>query len=139
MARSSVNYLKLRTLGSPPSPVVQSLTASSLGLYPYFTLNCSSSGSAATEVMWTLDNQPINADSQFHVTFQMLRDGTTSSYDNLLSVLSGSVNDYSGQYGCTVRNRFNSATHQVNLLGNEFSLINYSVHSALSTRIFYRH
>ena len=84
----------LYTLGSPPSPVVQSLTASSQGLYPYFALNCSSSGSASTEVEWTLDSQPVDVDGQIYVTFQMLRDGTTSSYDNLLVVLSGDVNDF---------------------------------------------
>ena len=98
--------------------MVQSLTASSLGIYPYFTLNCSSNGSAATEVVWTLDSQTISVDGQTYATFQILRDGTTSSYDNLLVVLSGSVNDFSGQYGCTITNQFSSDTQRVNFRGN---------------------
>ena len=105
-------------IGSPPPPIiVQSLAASSLGIYPYFTLNCSSSGSAATEVAWTLDGQRVDADGQIYAAFQILRDGTTSSYDNLLVVLIGNVNDLSGQYGCTVTNQFSSASQEVNFQG----------------------
>ena len=105
--------------GSPPPLIVQSLTASSLGLYSYFTLNCSTSGSAATEVIWTDGGQPINADSRVHDTYQILRDGTTSSYDNLLVVANGNINNNSGRYSCTVRNTFGaSATREVTFVGN---------------------
>ena len=99
-------------------PVIESLAASSLGIYPYFTLNCSSSGSAATEVAWTLDGQHVNADGHTRNVVQILRDGTTSSYDNLLVVLQGNVNDFSGQYGCTVTNQFSSDTQETNFRGN---------------------
>ena len=68
--------------------------------------------------MWTLDSQPVNVDGQTYTAFQILRDGTTSSYDNLLVIVSGSVNDLSGQYGCTVTNQFSSDTQQVNFRGN---------------------
>ena len=99
-------------------PVVQSLAVSSLGLYPYFTLNCSSSSSAATEVVWTEDGQPINVDGQVYGTFQILREGTTSSYDNLLVVRISDVNEHSGQYSCTVRNSFGSAMQETSFRGN---------------------
>ena len=110
-------------IGSPPLPAVQSLAASSLGLYPYFTLNCSSSSSAATEVMWTEDGQLINVDGQIYDTFQILREGTTSSYDNLLVVRISDVNEHSGQYGCTVRNSFGSAMQETTFLGNIFFVL----------------
>ena len=99
-------------------PAIESLAASSLGIYPYFTLNCSSSGSAATEVAWTLDGQRVNVDGHTQNVVQILRDGTTSSYDNLLIVLQGNVNDFSGEYGCTVTNQFSSDTRETNFRGN---------------------
>ena len=72
----------------------------------------------ATNVTWTLDNQPVDVDGQTHTSFQILRDGPTSSYDNLLVVLTGNVNDLSGVYGCTVINQFGSDLQQVNFRGN---------------------
>ena len=110
--------IHIYTSGSPPSPVIQSLTASSQGIYPYFTLNCSSSGSAATKVSWTLDGQPVNTDDQIYAVYQILRDGTTSSYDNLLVVLQKNVNDFSGQYSCTIINLFDSDTQENNFHGS---------------------
>ena len=105
---------------SPPQPVVQMLAATSLGLYPHFTLNCSStwSGSAATEVEWTVDNQTLNLSSQSYNAFQLLRDGTTSTYDNLLVILISDVNEYSGQYCCSVKNSFDTASKETTFVGN---------------------
>ena len=102
---------------SPPQPVVQMPTASSLGLYPHFTLNCSSSGSAATEVEWTLDNQPVDLSRQIYNSIQLLRDGSTSTYDNILVVSISDVNEYSGKYGCSVRNSFGIASEEATFVG----------------------
>ena len=68
--------------------------------------------------MWTEDNLTINVDGQVYDTFQILREGTTSSYDNLLVVWISDVNEHSGQYGCTVRNSFGSAMQETTFLGN---------------------
>ena len=100
--------------------MVQSLSASSQGLYLHFTLNCSSSVSAATEVTWTKDSQPLNIDNLLYRTIQILRDGTNSSYDNLLLVTTTDVNEHSGQYGCTVRNGFGNGTRSATFLGSNF-------------------
>ena len=111
MIHSVMTLLRKLTLpvGSPPPPVVQSLAASTQGLYPHFTLNCSSSNSAATEILWTEGNQPLNSSEQPYTMVQLVRSGTTSTYDNLLQI-STNVNELSGQYGCSIRNSFGSAT-----------------------------
>ena len=105
---------------SSPQPVIQSLSASSLGLYSHFTLNCSSGASAATEVTWTKDSQPLTIDNRVYSTFQILMEGTRSSYDNLLVVAISDVNEHSGQYDCTIRNSFGSDTQSATFLGIYF-------------------
>ena len=105
--------------GSPPVPVVQPLAASTMNIYPFFTINCSSSASAATEVVWTKDSQLLNIDSRMYGTVQILREGTTSSYDNLLIVYGSDMNEHSGEYGCTVTNSFGSTTKTAAFHGNK--------------------
>ena len=109
---------------SPPQPAIQSLTASSLSLYPSFTLNCSSSGSAASEVSWSIDDRPLDTSGQpLYTTFQLLRDGTTSTYDNLLVISISNVDEYSGQYGCSVRNGFGSVAQEANFSGKCLAIL----------------
>ena len=121
------SYLYYTSIGSsPPQPAISSLTASSQGFYPYFTLNCSSSGSAATEVSWSVDNRPLDLDTRdqpAYNTFQLLRDGTTSTYDNLLVTLLSDVDEYSGQYGCSVRNGFGSVSQEANFSGKCLAIL----------------
>lgn len=102
---------------SPPQPVIHSLMASSQGLYPFFTLNCSSSDSAPTEVTWQEDGQIITADILNHSTVQILRNGRSSSYDNLLVIYNSDVNENSGRYSCAIDNAFGSVTQEETLLG----------------------
>ena len=112
-------YIVLLLGSSLPVPVVLSLAASSSGLYPQFTLNCSSSVSAASEVVWTMESRPLNLSNEVgYNSFQLLRDRTSSTYDNLLVVSLSSVDDYSGQYGCSVRNSFGSASQEATFVGN---------------------
>lgn len=67
--------------------------------------------------MWTEDSQPISVDGQVYGTLQLLREGTTSTYDNLLVVFISDVNEYSGQYGCFINNSFGSANQEATFLG----------------------
>lgn len=100
-----------------PQPVIQSLTASTQGLYPFFTLNCSSSNSAPTQVAWQRDGQILTPNTLNYSTTQILKDGRSSSYDNLLVIYTSNVNENSGQYGCTIENAIGSVTREVNIIG----------------------
>ena len=63
-------------------------------------LNCSSTGSPASTVVWTKDGSTL-PNYLVHATTQILRDGTTASYDNLLEV-SGSYSAIIGVYSCII-------------------------------------
>ena len=81
-------------------------------------MNCSSSGSAASEVVWTVDSRPLNVSDEIgYDTVQILRDGSTSTYNNLLVVSLSNMEEYSGQYGCSVRNSFGSAMQENTFIG----------------------
>lgn len=64
-----------------------------------FTLNCSSQVTPATFVIWRKDNQVISEATEE----QILRDGASSTYDNLISIDS-TPNDIIGTYTCSVLN-----------------------------------
>lgn len=98
-------------------PSVVSLTASSVGLYRYFTLNCTTSGSAASQVTWEMDGIPLVDDGLIYDFIQILREGTTSTYDNLLINYVSSVNAYSGNYACAVKNNFGNSSRQTTFYG----------------------
>ena len=52
----------------------------------------------------------MNFSEQLYTMVQLVRSGTTSTYDNLLQISTNNVNELSGQYGCSIRNSFGSAT-----------------------------
>ena len=47
----------------------------------------------------------------------ILREGITSTYDNLLIFYANNVNEYSGEYGCTVRNALGSSSEVTTIRG----------------------
>ena len=64
-----------------------------------FTLNCTSTDSPATTVLWTKDGEVLSDDAEY----QILRDGATATYDTLLSVDS-TPEELVGAYTCSVLN-----------------------------------
>lgn len=63
-------------------------------------LNCTSTGSPAMTVVWRKDGASLPSDLVY-TTAQVLRDGTSAAYDNLLEI-SGSYSDIVGIYNCII-------------------------------------
>ena len=85
-----------------------------------FTLNCSSTGSPATTVTWTMDGETLSNNNTYQM-MQLLRDATTATYDNLLTV--NVQPQYSvGTYTCSVDNSISEPTQQTLALEGEWTL-----------------
>lgn len=84
-------------------PLVTSLSARESNDTSVFTLNCSSTYSPATRVIWTKDSEVLPE----YVTYQIMRDGLTTAYDTLLDI-QADVDGLIGTYTCMV---INSAGH----------------------------
>lgn len=67
-----------------------------------FTLNCTSTGSPPTNLTWTKDGQVIASDDNYEV-IQVLRDGVSTTYDNILKVHS-QLSEIIGTYTCIIEN-----------------------------------
>ena len=63
-------------------------------------LECVSTGSPATTVVWSMDGTGLQSDD-FEYATQILSNGTTATYTNIVS-LAGILCTLSGTYGCTV-------------------------------------
>ena len=87
-----------------------------------FTLNCTTSGSPPTTVTWLKDGSTLTNDETFQTT-QILRNGTTSTYDNLLMVVSGPIGVI-GTYVCRVSNDISPDTQESTTLRGECSVKN---------------
>ena len=82
---------------------ILSLEASSSSLYPAFMVNCTSTGSVATAVRWFKSGQLLTSGILYEMV-QILRDGVTSKYNNLLLVHTPFINERTGEYRCEVSN-----------------------------------
>ena len=82
-----------------------------------FTLNCTSTDSPATTVIWTKDNEMLS-DSD---AYQILRDGSTATYDNFLTI-DATPDELVGTYACSVLNSAGqSNVESVNIQGKLFN------------------
>ena len=81
------------------------------------TLNCISTGSPVTNVIWRKDGYSLVNDSSY-VTTQVLTNGITATYDNLLSI-SAPPSELIGEYSCIVHDSLgrNSETSTIQLNG----------------------
>ena len=80
------------------APTVSSLRAVSSNS-SLFTLDCASTGSPATTVIWTKDGNLLST----YLTYQILRDGVAATYDNFVEIDADLV-DLPGTYSCRVLN-----------------------------------
>ena len=76
------------------------------------TLNCSSSGSPAATVVWT-KNSVVLSDGNYSLT-QILRDGTTAAYDNLIAA-NATPTELVGLYSCVVHDTLGHNSEVVTL------------------------
>ena len=95
------NYANYTILFISVSVSISSLEESTFS-YDTFTLNCTSTNSPATTVTWTRNGATVTG-STYQLT-QLLRDGVTATYDNLL-VVDGEPDEITGTYTCSVANR----------------------------------
>ena len=85
------------------------------------TLTCISTGGLATNVTWARNDALIISDSAQQ---QVVVDGATGTYHNLLTINSTEIRDYSGNFTCTVsNNRGTSNTSSVDLSGEKDTLL----------------
>ena len=90
----------------PPTAL---LTLSSLTYDPDTrTLNCTSTGSPATNVTWTKDGGTLTANGTAYSMTQTLTDRSASTYENVLTL--PTTGDISGMYGCQVGNALGDST-----------------------------
>ena len=80
-----------------------------------FTLNCTSTSSPATTVIWSKNSRILTTNETYRMT-QILRDGSSSTYDNFLTILS-SPSDLLGTYRCTVVNSLGSSNYPITIQG----------------------
>lgn len=82
------------------------------------TLNCSSTGSPARNVIWRKDNIVLTNDSSY-TTSQILRYGISATYDHFLDVHAAPV-ELVGVYSCVVHDSLgrNSQTSTIEVYGN---------------------
>ena len=90
-----------------------------------------------------MESRPLNLSNEVgYNSFQLLRDRTSSTYDNLLVVSLSRVDDYSGQYGCSVRNSFGSTSREATFVGNLAIINNITVLSIINmlfTKLYILH
>lgn len=82
-----------------------------------FTLNCTSTGSPPTNVTWIKDDEVITDDDSYEV-IQTLRDGVTTTYDNILKVHL-SLSDIIGTYTCMIDNSVSTPIEQTIRIGGK--------------------
>ena len=85
------------------------------GHSPNFTLNCTSTGSPATTVIWRKDEMVLSNGGQYEMT-QTLQDGVTATYKNILAV-SGTPSALLGVYSCSILNEIGTATRNITING----------------------
>lgn len=76
-----------------------------------FTLKCTSTGSPPTIVIWMKDGTLLENNGIYQM-FQILRNGTTATYDNYLLVNSTS-STLPGTYSCTIANLLGTSTTDI--------------------------
>ena len=89
------------------------------GVNSIFTLNCTSTGSPATTVIWTKDGEQLSMDRVYE-TFQFLESRLTATYVNHLSVNSGPYG-VTGEYNCIVENSLGNTSEITLVTGTVIS------------------
>lgn len=101
-------------------PVVITSLEESIGTT--FTLNCISAGSPASNVTWMKDGDVIAVNNTFEMV-QILQDGVTAEYNNLLKVYL-EPSDVLGNYTCVVENSVSEpAIQSLPVEGNDLVLL----------------
>ena len=95
-------------------PTITSLESTS-NFGPLFTLNCITSGSPASSVTWRKDGELLSESGTYRMS-QILQNGATATYFNLLEVNSGPY-AITGEYSCLVSNTLGTDTRNTTIEG----------------------
>ena len=82
------------------SPVEFQLLSHAYDYPPTFTVTCISRAFPPTRLEWTLNGSPLDLSSNSFSSSQQMRDASSSTYYNILTVSGASE----GQYSCSVAN-----------------------------------
>ena len=88
---------------SPAAPTISDLEFDAASR----TLTCTSTGSPATTVTWTMDGDALTVDGTTYSMTQNVTDRSASTYENVLTIGSEVMNIV-GNYTCTVSNALGS-------------------------------
>ena len=101
------------------TPSVTSLGLIDSGNTSVFTLNCTSTDSPATTVIWTKGGEVLSEDA----VYQILRDRETSTYDNFLVINNSTPDELVDIYTCSVLNSVGiSNMESVNIQGMLYTI-----------------
>lgn len=94
-----------------------------------FSLNCSSSGSPATSVVWKRDGNVVTLNISYVAT-QFLRNSERATFDNTLLVQL-SIADILGNYTCVVQNKISPASSTtIDIEGQNIYLFMFTIFEA---------
>lgn len=88
----------------------------------HFRLICTSTKSAATTVIWTKDGTILTIDGSPYLSYQVVTDRRTSTYNNVLTSVGDSSSD-EGNYTCTVSNGFGSGSRDIRIGGLSTNMV----------------
>ena len=108
-----IQYSWLHTEELRVMPLQFELTSELNATTPTYSLTCTSTGSPATIVTWTVNNRTVTEDENNHITSQILTDPETATYNHTLAV----TGRLEGQYECIVSNTKSSATGNLTVVG----------------------
>ncbi len=86
-----------------------------------FTLECTSTGSPATEVTWMKDGIALSSSSSVYQVNQVLVDRRAATYKSILTVQTGPYG-ITGNYQCNVSNLIGSASENITVQGGCYKL-----------------
>ena len=107
--------LSMRTLFSPISPGIPSISELTFNATTR-TLTCISTGGPATTVIWRMGRSELTVDGSTYQFMQTLTDGTTSTYSNVLTIVSSDLTSILGSiFTCEVENSRGTATMNITI------------------------
>lgn len=80
---------------------------------PSFVLNCTTTHTPPTTVTWTRNGGTLDSNSPLYSMSQVLRNATSTTYNNLLTV----QGSREGEYSCTVSNDRGSLSANFSVVG----------------------
>ena len=115
------------------SPVEFQLLSHASAYPPIFTLTCISTAFPPTTLEWSLNGSPLDLSSNSFSSSQQMRDASSSTYYNILTVSGASV----GRYSCSVANDRGTNSANITVNGRK-SIMCYIISESLCITFLHR-